>query len=167
MIAAQTPNFSIPEFRQALGLFATGVTIITARALDGTLIGLTASSFNSVSLDPPLILWSLGLKARSLEQFKTCSHYAVNILSSEQSDLAMHFSRSDANRFDGVDFQIGQSGAPVIGGCLAGFECFNRSRYEEGDHIIFVGQVERFSAGAGEPLVYQNGRFASLADSIK
>ena len=102
--AAHAPIFSKAEFRKALGMFATGVTIITAQANDGSLIGLTANSFNSVSLDPPLILWSLGLKARSLEQFKQCTHYGVNILSADQTDLAMNFSRSDAKRFEGVDF---------------------------------------------------------------
>ena len=146
-------------------MFATGVTIITARAADGVLVGLTANSFNSVSLDPPLILWSLGLKARSLEQFKQCNHYVVNILSAEQTDLAMNFSRSDANRFEGVDYDLGAGGAPIIKGCLAHFECLNRSRYEEGDHIIFVGQVERVSSGSGQALIYQNGRFARIANT--
>ena len=163
--ATQYPNFSKVEFRQALGMFATGVTVITARAIDGSLVGLTANSFNSVSLDPPLILWSLGLKARSLEQFKHCKHFAVNILSAAQTDLAMSFSRSDANRFDGVDFDLSRDGVPIIKGCLAYFECSNRSQYVEGDHIIFVGQVEHVSSSAGEPLIYQNGRFAGIASA--
>ena len=166
-LAKQTPNFSVPEFRQALGMFATGVTIITAKASDGSLVGLTANSFNSVSLDPPLILWSLGLKARSLEQFKHCKHFAVNVLSAEQTDLAMSFSRSDANRFEGVDFKLSKDGLPIIKGCLAYFECSNRSQYVEGDHIIFVGQVEQVSSGAGQPLIYQNGRFAGIAGANK
>ena len=161
--ATLTPSFSKAEFRQALGMFATGVTIISARAPDGSLVGLTANSFNSVSLDPPLILWSLGLKARSLEQFKGCEYYAVNVLTAHQTDLAMNFSRSDGNRFEGVDYDLGFGGTPIIKGSLATFECSNRSQYEEGDHIIFVGHVQRVTATKGQALIYQDGRFAGIA----
>lgn len=157
---AAPPNFSSPEFRQALGMFATGVTIVTARAADGTLVGLTANSFNSVSLSPPLVLWSLAQKAGSMAAFSRGAHYAINILAADQQALAMQFAAKDVDRYAGVDFQPGQNGAPLLAGAAAHFECFNRSQYEEGDHVIFVGEVERCSHRAGaSPLLYHGGKF--------
>jgi flavin reductase (DIM6/NTAB) family NADH-FMN oxidoreductase RutF len=160
--ATQDQAFSIPEFRKALGTFPTGVTIITACSADGTLVGLTASSFNSVSLTPPLILWSLGLLSRSLPTFENCSHYAVNVLTQDQTDLAMRFASSGENRFSDLQFRQGAGGAPVLANCLASFECANRSRYLEGDHMIFVGQVVQFAQGCGAPLIYSRGQFGQL-----
>lgn len=159
---ALPPNFSPTEFRQALGMFATGVTIVTARAQNGTLVGLTANSFNSVSLSPPLVLWSLARSAGSLAAFSTGSHYAINILSADQQDLARQFAAKDKDRFASVQFVPGSGGAPLIAGAVATFECFNRSRYEEGDHVIFVGEVERchYQPGAS-PLLFHGGKFYS------
>ena len=157
---AQKPNFSAPEFRLALGMFATGVTIVTARTIDGALVGLTANSFNSVSLNPPLVLWSLARAAASLPVFSTGSHYAINILSAQQKALARQFAARDVDRFANVEFESGVSGAPLLVGAAATFECFNRSRYEEGDHVIFVGEVERCSHRAGAaPLLFHGGKF--------
>lgn len=157
---AQTPNFSAPEFRLALGMFATGVTIVTARTVDGTLVGLTANSFNSVSLNPPLVLWSLARAAASLPAFSTGSHYAINILCAQQKALAKQFAARDVDRFANVEFAAGVSGAPLLVGAAATFECFNRSRYEEGDHVIFVGEVERCTHRAGaSPLLFHGGKF--------
>jgi flavin reductase (DIM6/NTAB) family NADH-FMN oxidoreductase RutF len=157
---ALQPSFSQSEFRHALGMFATGVTIVTARANDGTLVGLTASSFNSVSLAPPLVLWSLARSAGSMAAFSTGSHYAINILSSEQQDLARQFAMKHSDKFDGVNFVAGAGGAPLLEGALASFECFNRSQYQEGDHVIFVGEVERCSHRDGaSPLLYHGGKF--------
>ena len=157
---AQKPNFSAPEFRLALGMFATGVTIVTARTVEGALVGLTANSFNSVSLNPPLVLWSLARAAASLPAFSTGSHYAINILSAQQKALAMQFAARDVDRFANVEFEPGVSGAPLLVGAAATFECFNRSRYEEGDHVIFVGEVERCSHRAGAaPLLFHGGKF--------
>ena len=157
---AQAPNFSQPEFRTALGMFATGVTIVTARTAEGDLIGLTANSFNSVSLDPPLVLWSLSRAAASLPAFSTGSHYAINILATDQHDLARRFAARDVDRFADVAFVEGVGGAPLLAGAAATFECFNRSRYEEGDHVIFVGEVERCSHRAGaSPLLFHGGKF--------
>ncbi|MDO9167409.1 MAG: flavin reductase family protein [Rhodoferax sp.] len=157
---AQAPNFSQPEFRTALGMFATGVTIVTARTAEGELIGLTANSFNSVSLDPPLVLWSLSRAAASLPAFSTGSHYAINILAADQHDLARRFAARDVDRFADVAFVEGVGGAPLLAGAAATFECFNRSRYEEGDHVIFVGEVERCSHRAGaSPLLFHGGKF--------
>ena len=138
---AQAPNFSQSEFRTALGMFATGVTIVTARTAEGALVGLTANSFNTVSLDPPLVLWSLSRAAASLSAFSTGSHYAINILGADQQALAMRFATKNVDRFADVAFVNGAGGAPLLAGAAATFECFNRSRYEEGDHVIFVGEV--------------------------
>jgi len=157
---AQPPTFSATEFRAALGMFATGVTIVTARSADGQVIGLTANSFNSVSLEPPLVLWSLSRAAGSLPVFSTGSHYAINVLAADQKALAERFAARGADRFSGVTFDEGVGGAPLLHGAAATFECFNRSRYEEGDHVIFVGEVERCSWRAGaSPLLFHGGRY--------
>ena len=156
---AQPPSFSSQEFRSALGMFATGVTIVTARTTEGV-IGLTANSFNSVSLDPPLVLWSLAQGAASLPAFRAGSHYAINVLAADQKLLAERFALKGADRWNGVSFTEGVGGAPLLEGAAATFECFNRSRYEEGDHVIFVGEVERCSWRPGaSPLLFHGGRF--------
>jgi flavin reductase (DIM6/NTAB) family NADH-FMN oxidoreductase RutF len=157
---AQPPSFTSDEFREALGMFATGVTIVTARAADGSLVGLTANSFNSVSLDPPLVLWSLSRGAASMAALSTGSHYAVNILAASQKELAERFASKDVDRWADVAFSEGLGGAPVLVGAAASFECFNRSRYDEGDHVIFVGEVERCTHNPGaSPLLFHGGRF--------
>jgi flavin reductase (DIM6/NTAB) family NADH-FMN oxidoreductase RutF len=157
---AAAPTFSSQEFRAALGMFATGVTIVTARAPNGDLVGLTANSFNSVSLTPPLVLWSLSNSASSMPAMSTGSHYAINILGADQQDLALRFASKGLDRFDDVDFTDGIAGAPLLKGAIATFECFNRSRYNEGDHVIFVGEVERCMHQPGaSPLLYHGGKF--------
>ena len=157
---AQPPSFSSDEFRLALGNFATGVTIVTARAADGTLVGLTANSFNSVSLAPPLVLWSLARRSGSMPALDAGSHYAINILAANQKHLAERFAGRREERWSGVEFVEGIGGAPVLAGSAATFECFNRSRYDEGDHMIFVGEVERCTHVPGaSPLLYHGGRF--------
>lgn len=157
---AREPAFSSAEFRTALGMFATGVTIVTARAPDGQLVGLTANSFNSVSLSPPLVLWSLAQAARSMQAFERGSHYAIHVLAADQQALAQRFASAGADRFASLALTDGVSGAPLIDGCVATFECFNRSRYAEGDHVIFVGEVERCNYRSGAPpLLYHGGKF--------
>lgn len=157
---AHPPGFSNSEFRTALGMFATGVTIVTARAPNGERVGLTANSFNSVSLAPPLVLWSLSQAASSMESFRNGSHYAINILAADQQALALRFATRGVDRFADVAFAEGVCGAPLICGSVATFECFNRSRYVEGDHVIFVGEVEHCSHRAGAaPLLYHGGKF--------
>lgn len=157
---ARAPAFSVPDFRAALGMFATGVTIVTARDAAGVRVGLTANSFNSVSLAPPLVLWSLSQRAGSRQAFAQGSHYAINILAADQHLLAERFASKVANRFEGVAFRDGSSGAPILDGAAAVFECFNRSQYVEGDHIIFVGEVERCEHRAGaQPLIFHGGRY--------
>ena len=157
---ALAPSFSASEFRAALGMFATGVTIVTGRDAAGQRIGLTANSFNSVSLEPPLVLWSLARAAGSMSAFSGGSHYAINILAADQKALAERFSSRQADRFAGLSFREGSGGAPIIEGAAAVFECFNRSRYEEGDHVIFVGEVERCAHRPGaQPLIFHGGRY--------
>lgn len=158
--SARAPSFSTREFRAALGMFATGVTIVTARAANGRLVGLTANSFNSVSLSPPLVLWSLARSAASMAVLANGSHYAINVLAADQQALAQRFASKDLDRWSGVVYTTGAGGAPLIEGAVATFECHNRSRYEEGDHVIFVGEVERCTHRAGvPPLLYHGGRF--------
>ena len=157
---AQPPTFSAQEFRAALAMFATGVTIVTARTGDGQVIGLTANSFNSVSLGPPLVLWSLSRAAASMAVFSAGSHYAINVLAADQKALAERFAMKGADRWQGVTFDTGAGGAPLLHGAAATFECFNRSRYEEGDHVIFVGEVERCTRREGaSPLLFHGGRY--------
>ena len=157
---ARLPDFTSADFRQALSMFATGVTIVTAHPAGGVRVGLTANSFNSVSLAPPLVLWSLSRHAGSMAAFSSGSHYAINILAAGQRDLAERFAGPAADRFDSVALRTGASGAPLIEGAAAVFECFNRSRYEEGDHIIFVGEVERCAWQPGAtPLIFHGGRY--------
>lgn len=158
--AARPPDFSAQEFRASLGMFATGVTIVTARAADGTLVGLTANSFNSVSLSPPLVLWSLGQRAGSMAAFRNGLHYAINVLAADQQALAERFAARNVDRWAGVAFSEGGNGAPLLQGAAAVFECFNRSQYTEGDHVIFVGEVERCAHDpAASPLLFHGGRF--------
>ena len=157
---ASSPGFSPPEFRSSLAIFATGVTIVTARTPAGILIGLTANSFNSVSLNPPLVLWSLSQAAGSMAALSEGSHYAINILAADQRALAERFASKREDRWSDVLFTEGACGAPLLTGAAATFECFNRSRYEEGDHVIFVGEVERCSHRAGvSPLLFHGGQF--------
>ncbi|WP_206997493.1 flavin reductase family protein [Trinickia mobilis] len=166
MKRASPPNFDTRAFKAALGQFATGVTVITTRAPSGQLVGITASSFNSVSLDPPLVLWSLATKSASMPAFQSNSHYVVNVLAASQLDLCQRFATLKGDRFAGVPHATGTTGMPVLEGALAWFECHNRSRYEEGDHVIFVGEVERCgvreNAADLKPLVFQGGEFHGL-----
>ncbi len=159
---AEAPAFDTVHFRQALSQFATGVTVITTRLADGTFRGLTASSFNSVSLDPPLVLWSLKSAANSMPIFSGNSHYVINILAADQAHLAKLFSTRGEDPFGQVEFELSRTGQPVIKGCTAWFECHNRSRYPEGDHVIFVGEVEHCEFLPREPLVFHGGRLGGL-----
>ena len=161
---AVPPEFDARHFRNALAQFATGVTIITTRLPNGSFLGLTASSFNSVSLDPPLVLWSLAQTATSLPVFTGNSHYVINVLSGDQSALAERFAMRIENRFEGVDFELSHTGLPILKGVSAWFECHNRSRYPEGDHVIFVGEVERCDINPQPALVFHAGKFVSTSD---
>jgi 3-hydroxy-9,10-secoandrosta-1,3,5(10)-triene-9,17-dione monooxygenase reductase component len=153
-------SFDATEFRKALGSFATGVTIITARAPDGAKIGLTANSFNSVSLEPPLVLWSLANNAMSFDAFRAASHWAVHVLGAEQEDLSGRFARRGEDKFAGLDTDDGEGGVPLLRGCAARFECRTVSQYQGGDHLIFIGEVLRFDRDETAPLVFHGGKYA-------
>ncbi|WP_020651855.1 flavin reductase family protein [Massilia niastensis] len=152
-------GFDSTHFRHALSQFATGVTVITTRLVDGSFRGLTASSFNSVSLDPPLVLWSLGAGGASLPIFSGNSHYVINVLAAGQEELAMRFSRRNPDPFEGADYELSRTGQPILKGVSAWFECHNRSRYPEGDHVIFVGEVEECQFHPQPSLLFHAGRF--------
>lgn len=159
---ALPPDFDAAYFRSALAQFATGVTVVIARAADGALHGLTVNSFSSVSLEPPLVLWSLANKARSMPVFRQCSHYLINVLAEHQVELALRFSRPFEDRFASLKFELSRTGLPIIDGVAAWFECQNRSRYQEGDHVIFVGQVERCQMKPSRTLGFHGGRFVAV-----
>ncbi|MET0858614.1 MAG: flavin reductase family protein [Telluria sp.] len=152
------------QFRLALSQFATGVTVITTRLADGSFRGLTASSFNSVSLNPPLVLWSLGEGANSMPVFSGNSHYVINVLAAGQAELAERFSRRSANPFADTDYELSRTGQPILKGVAAWFECHNRSRYPEGDHVIFVGEVEECAVHPQPALIFHHGRFGSTQE---
>ena len=157
------PFLDIRSLRDALGEFATGVAVITARAGDGTPVGVTINSFASVSLEPPLVLWSLGLQSPTLAVFETCSHYAINVLAADQVEISQRFSQSQDDRFAGIDLKVGAGGTPILPGCCAWFECRNEMRYPGGDHLIFVGHVESFQRDEKSPLIFHGGRYRTLA----
>lgn len=156
----QSTAFDPKAFRQALGSFATGVTIITTRAADGTPLGLTASSFNSVSLEPPLVLWSLANNAMSFEHFRDAGHWAVHVLTADQEALSGRFARRGEDKFAGIDIEEGAGGVPLLKDCAARFQCRTASTYQGGDHLIFIGEVLAFDQSETAPLVFHGGRYA-------
>lgn len=154
-------------FRNALGQFATGVTIVTARGAFGEYVGATVSSFNSVSLDPPLVLWSLDKRAYSRAAFESSTHFAVHVLTLEQRELAERFARRGVDKFEGLDCRSGLGRVPLLTDCAACFECVLRHKYDGGDHLIFVGEVERFEHVAGSPLLFHGGAFAQSRKLVR
>ena len=157
-------DFDARAFRRALGQFATGVAVITAQAADGTAIGMTMSSFNSVSVDPPLILFSIGRQALSLGAMTKAKGYAVNILGRDQEHLSDQFARALADKWAAVEHTIGHAAAPLLAGAIAHFECVPYAQYDGGDHVIFVGRVMQFSAHPDkDPLIFFRGAYRSLA----
>ena len=150
-------------FRRALGAFATGVTIVTTADSRGTPTGLTVSSFNSVSIDPPLILWCLGKSGGTLSTFYSAPFFAVHVLCQEQIELSNRFAKSGIDKFEGVEFSPGLGNVPILPNCSAVFECATVHRYEGGDHIIFVGEVKRYHSAEREPLIFHGGRYGRLA----
>jgi len=153
------------NFRDALGHFATGVAIITAKGPDGAPIGLTVNSFASVSLDPPLVLWSLDRTSDRFATFMQAEHYAVNILGDANQTLSHRLSRKGEITLEGEPLSIGAHGVPMLSCAIASFACRIEHRYDGGDHVIFVGRVLDFShTSHGRPLVYYRGRYRVLAD---
>ena len=149
-------------FRQALGQFATGITVVSTTTDDGRQIGLTANSFNSVSLDPPLVLWSLTRKSSNFDAFQTGRFFGVSVLGSQQEALANHFATFKGDRFADVALSPAIAcNVPLIEGAVAHFECKTRSIYNEGDHIIIVGEVLHCATNPGPALVYHAKTFQS------
>jgi flavin reductase (DIM6/NTAB) family NADH-FMN oxidoreductase RutF len=149
-------------YRDVMGAFPTGVTVMTLATGEGQRLGVTASSFNTVSLDPPLILWSLALKAPSLQAFRATDHFAVNILAEDQRHVALQFARPAEDKFAGIATATGQTGAPLIVGALAHVECRTVARYPGGDHEIMLAEVVTLRRRDGAPLVFQRGSFHGL-----
>ncbi len=156
-------TFDPRSFRNALGSFATGVTIITGLTRDGDPVGATVSSFNSVSLDPPLILFSLDHKSETLGPLKETGRCLVNVLAEGQEDISNKFAVSGAASWDGIEYDTWDSGCPVLPGAIAHFDCTVFATHPGGDHVIFVGQVERFETVEGvRPLLFHGGRYGKL-----
>lgn len=162
-------GLDIKAFRSALGSFPTGVAIITTTGADGQPVGLTCNSFNSVSLDPPLVSWGLRLNSRNLAAFKSASAFAINILAEDQTELSGRFARSEGPaKFDGVAWRSGYAGVPVIDDCVAAFECGKFAEHLAGDHVLFLGQVNCFSQGREEnSLVFYKGAYMMLTQSLR
>lgn len=160
--AAQAPIIDRQAFRAALGTFVTGVTIVTARAADGRPIGLTANSFNSVSLDPPLVLWSLALDSPNLPVFRDAAYWTVHILAAGQEALSSRFASRGTDKFAELPFEEGPGGVPLLEHCAARFICRASFEYEGGDHAIFVGEVIDLTLSGGPPLIFHGGKYGRV-----
>ncbi|WP_342640970.1 flavin reductase [Rhodoligotrophos ferricapiens] len=150
-------------FRRSLGEFATGVTVITT-TVDGVSYGLTSNSFASVSLNPPLVLWSIRRESQSFAAFESCSHFAVNVLAHDQIAVSQHFARSGPDKFADLAVSAGAGGAPLLNDVVASFECRRVQTYEGGDHLILLGEVETFRRYERPPLIFAKGRYAVTAE---
>jgi flavin reductase (DIM6/NTAB) family NADH-FMN oxidoreductase RutF len=158
-------KFDRRAFRNALGCFATGVTVVTTVTDAGEPVGLTANSFSSVSLDPPLVLFCLDRASHNLHAFRAAGRFAVNVLGDNQRDLSVRFSTTIGDRWDGVVWERWETGAPVLDGCLAALDCETEAIHEGGDHVIIVGRVQRLAATTdGKPLLYFRGNYATVAE---
>ena len=151
--------------RHCLGQFATGVTVVTCKDAEARPCGITANSFSSVSLEPPLVLWNIAKSSNSLAAFLNARHYAFHILSSEQEDLSQHFARTDHTRFERIDYESSPEDVPILPGCLAVLHCSTRETIDCGDHHIIIGEVDRFDLGSGEPLLFFRSGYRSLSEA--
>ena len=167
--AASAPALDPKAFRNALGSFPTGVAVITTTGPDGQPIGLTCNSFSSVSLEPPLVSWGLRLSSKNLDNFRQAGAFAINILAEAQKDLSARFASSQvADKFEGVAFTRGHRGLPVLDNCVATFECDKFAEHIAGDHVLFLGQVQRFDHGRQEDsLVFYKGAYMMLTQSLR
>ena len=151
------------EFRRCLGKFATGVAVVTCSDDRGNPRGMTANSFSSVSLEPRLVLWNIAKVSNSLEAYLAAGSFAINILASDQQDLSAHFARSNHTLFDAIDVDWSADDVPLIPGALACFECRTHAIHDTGDHHIIIGEVVRFEATNGDPLMFFGGDYAAIA----
>ncbi|OYX01841.1 MAG: hypothetical protein B7Z15_19345 [Rhizobiales bacterium 32-66-8] len=157
-------SFDSRAFRETLGQFATGVAVVTASTTDGAVVGMTMSSFNSVSLDPPLVLFSVARTAHSLPAMRTAKGFGINILARAQEQISNRFARALENKWDNVEHHLGFHDAPLLAGAIAHFECAPYARHDGGDHEIFLARVLRFSApDTSDPLIFFRGRYHALA----
>lgn len=147
------------DLRGVLGQFATGVTVITTCTADGRNVGMTANSFSSLSLEPALVLWSLARTAPSVSDFLAASHFAINVLGSDQHGLSGHFARPSSDKFAGIEHVEATAGVPLLDGAIATLVCRNVTQYEGGDHLIFLGEIEHYRYSGGEPLVFHAGQY--------
>ncbi len=155
-------EFDTRELRNTLGCFATGVTVITAAPDGYAALGMTVNSFASVSLDPPLVLWSLDRESDTFSAFEAATHYTVNILTEAQQDLSNRFAKSNNHHLGDLACEIGDNGCPIIPDTLAVIECEIRDRVAGGDHIILIGRVLRFEKKEGKPLLFALGGYAKM-----
>jgi 3-hydroxy-9,10-secoandrosta-1,3,5(10)-triene-9,17-dione monooxygenase reductase component len=156
----------IAALRLALGRFTTGVTIVTCLDAEGRPVGLTANSFNALSLDPPLVLWSLRRASPSVPAFLAARRFAVNVLSEGQVDLSRRFASPVPDKFTEGLWSCGDGDVPVLGGCVAVFECEAVSHQEAGDHMLFIGRVRRATDAPLAPLVYHAGHYHLLGEIL-
>ncbi|MDR2689535.1 MAG: flavin reductase family protein [Azoarcus sp.] len=160
--ASVTAIDDVREFRNALGRFATGIAVVTLETSAGR-IGLTVNSFNSVSLTPPLVVWSLARTSPSLPAFEASQYYAINVLAVDQEEISNRFAGKQPDRFAGLELETGLGGAPLLSGVCARFQVRNTTRHDGGDHVVFIGEVERFDYDdSREPLLYFAGRYRRL-----
>ncbi|WP_284986878.1 flavin reductase [Arthrobacter sp. fls2-241-R2A-172] len=159
-----TSAFDLRDFRGALGQYATGVTVVTTVAADGRKVGMTANSFTSVSMEPPLVLWCPSKRAPSLGDFEDATHFAINILASDQHVLSRQFATPATDKFAGTETTEGIAGVPLLNGAVATFQCRTVSRHDAGDHVIYVGEVESYNHDGGAPLVFHAGKYHATAN---
>lgn len=159
MESGQVSALGKRELRSVLGAFTTGVTIVTTRDSAGKAHGLTANSFSSVSLDPPLVLWSQSTTSSSYGAFKDSNHFAINILADNQIELSNQFAKSGVDKFSGVEWTDGVGGVPILAGTAAHLECTKVAGYPGGDHVVYLGRVERIGRTGRRPLAFHGGRY--------
>jgi 3-hydroxy-9,10-secoandrosta-1,3,5(10)-triene-9,17-dione monooxygenase reductase component len=166
-MADNAATFDLARYRRALGTYPTGVTVVTTLAPDGTPVGITVNSFASLSLDPPLVLWALNVRSPKLAAFERAPHFAVNVLREDQVELSKRFASRQPNLFEGLDTRRGIGDVPLIAGMAAHIQCRAQARHDGGDHVILVGEVERFDfVEKSRPLVFSAGRYHAIGPEL-
>lgn len=163
---SKDPEEAQLAFRACLGQFATGVAVVTCSGSDGHACGITANSFSSVSLEPPLVLWNIAKSSNSLDEFLNARDFAIHILSADQHAFSVQFAQFDHTMFDGVSFDRSEADVPLLADCLAVFECSTHQIHDSGDHYIIIGHVDRFTWKRGSPLLFFRGRYRQLGETI-
>jgi flavin reductase (DIM6/NTAB) family NADH-FMN oxidoreductase RutF len=151
------------DLRGCLGRFATGVTVVTCRGSEGP-CGITANSFSSVSLEPPLVLWNIAKVSNSLQAYLEAEHFAINVLAAGQRELSSHFAQSDHTVFNGIEYETSARGVPLLADSVACFECRTHQVHDCGDHYIIVGEVENYRSDEQDPLLFYDGRYVAMGE---